>query len=135
MIYERDTRTNGGIDERVEIVSSPCYKRQGLGEHPFALYIKAEPIFPTELRYDVTGEGIVAVVRSVRQSMPRTNLNRVLSLDVVGIGRSRAEVIPESVCAEEERSQNGIGHCISDIGEAVPKTSHGHTLERASPGR
>ena len=66
----------------------------------------------------------MAVVRSVRQSMPCTNLNRMLSLDIVGIGRIRSEAIPDSVCAEEERGQNGIGHWISDSGVAVPETSN-----------
>jgi hypothetical protein len=75
MIYECDTWADGRIDERIEIVPSPCYQRQGLGKQPLALNIKAEPIFPTELRYIVIGEGIVAVVRSIRQSMSRTNFN------------------------------------------------------------
>ena len=73
------------MDKTVEIIAASCDDRDSLRGFPLILQVNTQSVFLTELRDVITGERVVPIVHSIREAIGGTNIDGVLTLDVVGI--------------------------------------------------
>ena len=97
LIEHRDTRTQRGVDKRIEIVAKPCYHGERFGRFPFMLNKETQPVLAGKIGQDVARERVVPVVRSIGQAVACPKVEGMLKINVIRVPSVLLNRTPASI--------------------------------------